>query len=50
MLQMIQTFVCRLLGRCMKAEVLADADLISVTVDDQDNFLPFDWVTIGFLT
>lgn len=40
----------KLLGRCIKAEALIDADLTSVSVDDQDNVLPADQVMIGFTT
>ena len=50
MLRMIQTFARKPLGRCIKAEALTIADLTSVNVDDQDNFLPADRVMIGFIT
>ena len=50
MLSLIQTFARKLLGRCIKAEALTDANLTSVSVDDQDNFLPADRVMIGFTT
>ena len=50
MLQMINSFVCKLLGRFLKAEVLTSGYLTSVDVYDQDNSLPSDRVMIGFLT
>ena len=50
MMKMITSFVRRLLGRCVTPEVLVDADLTSVGVDDKDNLLPSDKVMIGYLT
>ena len=39
MLQMIRSFVSKLLGRFMKAEVLTNEDLTDINVDDEEKFL-----------
>ena len=52
MLQMIHSFIRKLLGRFMKAAVLTTyADhLAGINVSNHDNYLPISGVMIGFLT
>ena len=50
MLEMINSFMRKLLGRLMKAGVLSSDDLAVVNVDNPDHYLHHSQVMIGFLT